>query len=72
MIHMVSLRATSNFLVWLLRHQAGAAYSAALYATAKVLMWSVDVFASHEVPAKHLIRPFLAETSERRPSKCCR
>ena len=72
MIRMVSLRATSNFLVYLLRHQAEAAYSAALYATAKVLMRIVDVFAPHEVPAKHLIRLFLAETLERRPSKCCR
>ena len=45
LIRMVSLRATSNFLICLLRHQAGATYSAALYATAKALMRSVDVFA---------------------------
>ena len=55
MMRIVSLRATSNFLVCLLRHQAGTAYSAALYATAKALMRSVDVLAPHEVPAKHLI-----------------
>ena len=72
MMRIVSLRATSNFLVCLLRHQAGTAYSAALYATAKALMQSVDVLAPHEVPAKHLIRLFLAETLEHRPSKCCR
>ena len=61
MMRIVSLRATSNFLVCLLRHQAGTAYSDALYATAKALMRSVDVLAPHEVPAKHLIRLFLAE-----------
>ena len=72
MIPMVSLRATSNFLVCLLGHQAGAAYSAALYAAAKALMRSVNVFAPHELPAKHLIRLFLAETLERRPSERCR
>ena len=72
MIRIVSLRATSNFLVCLLRHQAGAAYSAALYAKVRALMRSVDVFESHEVPARHQIRLFLAETLERRPSKCCR
>ena len=68
MIRMVSLRVTSNFLVCLLRDQAGATYSAALYATAKALMRSVDVFAPHKVRAKHLIRLFLAEALERRPS----
>jgi len=30
MMRNVSLNATSRFLVWVLRHQAGAAYSAAL------------------------------------------
>ena len=69
MMRMLSLMETSNFLVCLIRHRAGAAYSAALYATAKVLMRSADVFAPHEVPAKHLIRLFLSETLERRPSK---
>ena len=69
MIRMVSLRTPSNFFVCLFRHQVRAAYSAALYATAKVLMRSVNVFAPHEVPAKHLIRLFLAETLECRPSK---
>ena len=60
MIRIVSLRATSNFLLCLFRHQAGTAYSAALYAIAKALMRSVDVFAPHEVPSRHLIRLFLA------------
>ena len=72
MIRMVSFRATSNFLVCLLCHQVGTARSAALYATAKALMRSVDVFAHHEVPTKHLIRLFLAETLKGRHSKCCR
>ena len=72
MIRMVPLRTTSNFLVCLLWHQTGAAYSAALYATAKALMRSVDVFPPHEVPAKHQINLFLAETLERRPSRCFR
>ena len=58
MMRMVSLRATSNFPVCLLGHQAGAVYSAVLYATAKSLMRSVNVFAPHEVPAEHLIRLF--------------
>ena len=72
MVCMVSLRATSNFFVCLLRHQARAAYFAELYATVEVLMQSVNVFAPHEVLAKHLIRLFLAKTLERRPCKCCR
>ena len=70
MIRMVLLRATSNFLVCLLRHKAGAVYPAALHAITKVLMQSVHVFAPDEVPAKHLIRLFLAETLDCRPSKC--
>ena len=69
MIPMVSLKATSNFYICSFQHQAGGAYSAALYATTKALMHSANAFAPHEVPTKHLIRLFLAETLVHRPSK---
>ena len=70
MIRMVLFRTTSNFLVCLLRHHAGAEYSAALYTTAKALVRSIEVFAPQEVPARYLSRLFLAEILERKPSRC--
>ena len=41
----MSFSATSSFLVWVLRHQAGDAYSAALYTRASAPVRSVDVYA---------------------------
>ena len=44
-IRIVSFSAMSSFLVWVLRHQAGDAYSAALYTRAGAPVRSVDVYA---------------------------
>ena len=59
-IRIVSFSATSSFLVWVLRHQAGDTYSAALYTRASAPVRSVDVYAPRLEPAKQRRRPFLA------------
>ena len=69
-IRIVSFSATSSFLVWVLRHQAGDAYSAALYTWASALVRSVDVYAPQLEPARQRRRPFLAFTLLWRLSWC--
>ena len=69
-IHIVSFSATSRFLVWVLRHQAGDAYSAALYTRASTPVRSVEVYAPQLEPARQRRRPFLAFTLLWRLSRC--
>ncbi len=69
-IRIVSFSATSSFLVWVLRHQAGDAYSAALYTRASGPVRSVDVYAPQLEPTRQRRRPFLAFTLLWRLSRC--
>ena len=62
MIRIESFSATSSFLVWVLRHQTGEAYSAALYTSASAPVRSVEVYAPQLEPARQRRRPFLAFT----------
>ena len=61
-IRILSFSATSSFLVWVLRHQSGDAYSAALYTRASAPIRSVEVYAPQLEPARPQRRPFLAIT----------
>ena len=61
-IRIVSFSATFSFLVWVLRHQAGDANSAARYTRASVPVRSVEVYAPQLEPARQRRRPFLAFT----------
>ena len=67
-IRIVSFNATSSFLVWVLRRQAGGTYSAALYTRASAPVRSVDVYAPQ--PARQRRRPFMAFTLLWRLSRC--
>ena len=69
-IRIVSFSATSSFLVLVLRHQAGDAYSAALYTMASAPVRSVDVYAPQLELARQRRRPFLAFTLLWRLSRC--
>ena len=60
MIRIESFSATSSFLVWVLPHQTGEAYSAALYTSASAPVRSVEVYAPQLEPARQRRRPFLA------------
>ena len=68
-IRIVSFRATPSFLVWVLRHQAGDAYSAALYTRATAPVRSVEVYAPQLEPARQRKRPLLAFTLHWRLSR---
>ena len=54
----VSLRATSIFLVCALRQQNEAEYSAAIYTRSSLLVRKVEVLAPHDDPARRLIDCF--------------
>ena len=69
-IRIVSFSATSSFLVWVLRHQAGDAYSAALYTSASAPVRSIDVYAPQLEPTRQRRKPFLAFTLLWRLSRC--
>ena len=69
-IRIVSFSAPSSFLVWVLRHQAGDAYSAALYTRASAPVRSVEVYAPQLEPARQRRRPFVAFTLHWRLSRC--
>ena len=69
-IRIVSFSATFSFLVWVLRHQAGDAYSAALHTRASAPVRSVEVYAPQLEPTSQRRRPFLAFTLHWRLSRC--
>jgi len=63
--------ATSSFLVWVLWHQAGVAYSAALWTKASEEVRRTEALAAHVEPGRRRKGQLRALTLIKRPSKCC-
>jgi len=71
MIRNVLFNTTSSFLLWVSRHQAGVAYSAALYTKASAEVRRTEAWAPHVEPATRHKRQLRALTWPERPSKYC-